>query len=133
MTIGRACLGAPVAIAALLGAEPGCAQRNAWQQDESRRIEEVVRGEKFSEDNAVAKGTPLLAPPSTAPPLPTSTYAIQNTPPKSRAKTHRGAAADTADIASSKAGLQRPSHSKARAKREQELISNPTAQGSSSR
>ena len=133
MTIGRACLGAPVAIAALLGAEPGCAQRNAWQQDESRRIEEIVRAEKFSEDKPNAKGTTLLAPPSTAPPLPTSTYAIQNTPPKSRAKTHRGAAADTADIASSKSGLQRPSHSKARPKREHELISNPTAPGSSSR
>jgi hypothetical protein len=131
VTIGRRCV--PVAIAVLLGAESGCAQRNAWQQDESRRIDEVVRAEKFSENLPEAEGTPLLAPPSTAPPLPTGTYAIQNTPPKSRAKTRRGTAADTVDITSSTNGLQRQSHSKARQKREQELISNPTAQGSSSR
>lgn len=133
MTIGRSCLAAQITIAGLLCAQPGCAQRNGWQQDESRRIEEVVRAEKLSEDLPEAEGTPLLAPPSTAPPLPTSSYAIQTAPPKRRAKTHRGAAGDTVDIASSKSGLQRQSHSKARHKREEELISNATAQGSSSR
>jgi hypothetical protein len=123
-------LAAPVAFAAVLGLALGCPQRHAWQQDESRRIDEVLRSEKFSEDLPEAKGTPFSAPASTALPLPTSNYSIQNAPPKNRATPHRGGARGV-DTGSSTSGLQHSTHSRVRHKRD-ELTSAPSEEGSSS-
>ncbi len=124
---------AAAAVIAALGSGPGCPQRAAWSQDESRRIDEVVRREKFSDDLPEIKGTPFSAPESTAPALPTKDYAIQNTQPKNRGKPHRGSAYSQAqDTGTSKAGLRRSGQSSARHKREEELISIPAAGGRSS-
>ncbi len=80
--------GPALGVAAIVGGD-GCAQRQRWQYDESRRIEEVMSSEKFSEDLAALNGTAFAAPPSNAPPLAPSTYEIQRPPPKKRSKPHR--------------------------------------------
>jgi hypothetical protein len=118
-------------IVAVLGIEPGCATRDAWQQDESRRIAEIVGSEKFSEDIPEVKGTSFLAPESSAPPLPTSKYAIQNRPPQKRSKSGRGNGRGIEVGSSTRA--QRASHSKSRHKREEELTSGSAGEDSSSR
>jgi len=79
--------GGALAIAAIIG-QAGCAQRQAWQYDESRRIDEVMSS-KFSDDLAALNGTAFSAPPSNAPPLPASSYEIQHAP-KKRSKPSRG-------------------------------------------
>jgi hypothetical protein len=126
-------LAAIVVIAAALGSGPGCPQRAAWSQDESRRIDEVVRAERFSDDLPEMKGTTLSAPESTAPALPTKDYAIQNTQPKNRGKPHRGSVYTQAkETGTSKTSVRRSGQSSARHKREEGLTANPAEAGSSS-
>ena len=73
--MSRRGFGPALGIAALLS-EVACSQRQAWQYDESRRIEEVMSSKKFSDDLAALNGTAFAAPPSDAPPLPASNYEI---------------------------------------------------------
>ena len=114
----------PLAIVAVLGIGFGCATREAWQHDESRRIADIIGSEKFSEDLPEVKGTPFLAAESAAPPLSTSKYAIQNAPPKKRPKSSRS---------SNTRGVGASSHSKGRQKREEQLTSQSAEADSSSR
>jgi len=122
---------APWMIVAVLGIESGCATRDAWQQDESRRIAEIMGTEKFSEDIPEVKGTSFLAPESSAAPLSTSKYAIQNRPPQKRPKSSRGNGRGMEVGSSTRA--QRASHSKSRHKRDDELTSGSAEEDSSSR
>lgn len=86
--MSRRGFGPALGIAALLS-EVACSQRQAWQYDESRRIEEVMSSKKFSDDLAALNGTAFAAPPSDAPPLPASNYEIQHAPQKKRPKPSR--------------------------------------------
>ena len=104
--------GPALGIAALV-CEVGCPQRQAWQYDESRRIEEVMSSRKFSEDLAALNGTAFAGPPSNAPPLPASTYEIQHAPPKKRPKPSRSSKRRTRqydDVTSQDAGADSASH-----------------------
>lgn len=116
-------------VAAALGLLSGCATRDAWQQDESRRIAEIMGTEKFSEDMPEVKGTSFLAPESSAPPLSTSKYAIQNRPPKKRSKSSRGGRG--AEVGSSTRAQR--AGSKSRHKRDEEVTSQSAESDSSSR
>lgn len=82
--------GPALGVAAIVGGD-GCASRQVWQHDESRRIEEIMSSEKLSGDLAALNGTAFATPPSNAPPLAASSYEIQRPPPKKRSKPHRNA------------------------------------------
>jgi len=116
-------------IVAVLGFLSGCATRDAWQQDESRRIAEIMGTEKFSEDIPEVKGTSFLAPESSAPPLSTSKYAIQNRPSQKRSKSSRGGRG--VEVGSSTRAQR--AGSKNRHRREEELTSQSAESDSSSR
>ncbi len=122
---------AAFAVAAAVGPQVGCAQRQAWQHDESQRIEDVMSSKRFSDDVGELKATPFSAPPSTAPPLPKSSYALQNAPPKKRSKPHRSARG--AEVSSSKQAAQRSSHSKRKTKRREQVTSQAAEADSVSR
>jgi hypothetical protein len=121
----------PLVIVAVLGIESGCATRDAWQHDESRRIAEITRAEKFSEDLPEVKGTPFLASESTAAPLLTSKYAIQNTPPQKRSRSNRRATRGME--AGPSTGPKRAGHSRGRHKGDEGLTSRSAEEDSSLR
>lgn len=67
----------------------GCGTRAAWSKDESERIEQIIKAEKFSDDLPGAAGTAVYSAAAPGSPLPEKDYAIDNT----RAKpplNHRG-------------------------------------------
>lgn len=70
--------GAMVAIGYM---EAGCGTR-AWSRDESARIDQILKAEKFSEDLPGAAGTAVYSAPAPVAALPQKDYAIDN----SRAK-----------------------------------------------
>jgi len=57
----------------------GCGTRAAWSKDESERIEQILRPEKFSEDLPGAAGTAVYSAAAPGASLPEKDYAIDNT------------------------------------------------------
>lgn len=79
------------AIVAIGYVEAGCGTR-AWSKDESARIDQILKAEKFSEDLPGAAGTAVYSAPAPVAPIPQKDYAIDNghAKPKPPAN-HRGA------------------------------------------
>jgi hypothetical protein len=79
--------GAMVAIGFL---KAGCGTR-AWSKDESARIDQILKAEKFSEDLPGAAGTAVYSAPAPVASLPQKDYAIDNSHAKPKPPVnHRG-------------------------------------------
>jgi len=70
-------IAAALASAAVPGA--GCGTRAAWSKDESERIEQIIRPEKFSENLPGVAGTAVYSAASPGASLPEKDYVIDNT------------------------------------------------------
>ena len=81
-----------VLVALVLALAMGCGTRSAWSRDESERIEQILKSEKFSEDLPGAAGTSVYAAAAPGPALPEKDYAIQNTHSKPPGNNHHGTA-----------------------------------------
>ncbi len=75
----------------VLALQLGCGTRSAWTRDESERIEQILKPEKFSEDLPGAAGTSVYAAAVPGPALPEKDYAIENTHSKPPGNNHRTA------------------------------------------
>ena len=70
-------IAAALASAAVPGA--GCGTRAAWSKDESERIEQIIRPEKFSENLPGVAGTAVYSAAAQGASLPEKDYVIDNT------------------------------------------------------
>lgn len=78
------------AIAIAEGLAMGCGTRSAWSRDESERIEQILKAEKFSDELPGAAGTGVYAAAPAAAPSPSLTYELQNSRAKPPSSSRRG-------------------------------------------